>query len=376
MDKISVKFKSPLDKVSLSSWETYANQLARQKKLKVHVPFLGHLENWYVALRLLVTTWEEQEELVLQWLRFQNGFNISVPTAAGAAALVELSKRLDDAASLSKVACLKAQLLEKTQWAKGKDVEIRAIVFVQQRITAHVLAQWISNDAELRTVGLRAGYVAARNAIITPRLKVTQGQASDCMSRFRAGELNVLVATSVIEEGFDVPKSNVVISFDALKDSVELAQRFGRARQSERRIVAMDERRDRPIERLEQVRREQDVIIQNFEPATARIDPEVELAAQRSREHGARQLLLSLNEDGVEDGESPVATLNLYVKKTKAVCTENAQKQHDGFFYEWTYKTPLRDLRAEGFGANKKAAKTNCAAKLLVALVRDRVAIT
>ena len=128
-----------------------------------------------MALRLLVTSWEEHEELVLQWLRCENALDITLPTtAAGASALIELRERLEDTATLSKVACLKAQLLEKKEWANDTNVEFRAILFVEQRITAHVLAQWISSDTELRAAGLRADYVAARNAIITPRLKVTR----------------------------------------------------------------------------------------------------------------------------------------------------------------------------------------------------------
>lgn len=237
-------------------------------------------------------------------------------------------------------------------------------MFVEQRITAHVLADWITAEPELNSVGLRAGYVAARQASITPRLKVTSEHAAKCMDKFRSGNLNVLVATSVIEEGFDVPKANVVISFDALKNSVELAQRFGRARQTERRIVAMDERRDRPIARLEQVRREQDNIIENFQPAQAAHDQEAERAAQRNREQGASQLLSLTN----EAKDNPLHALNLYVKKTKAVTTESVRKHQNGFLFEWTYRTPLRDLRAEGHASSKKAAKLACAVKLLGAL--------
>jgi ERCC4-related helicase len=50
-------------------------------------------------------------------------------------------------------------------------------------------------------------------------------------------ELIVIVATSVLEQGFDVPEANVVISYDALKNSMELVQRFGRVRYAERRVL-------------------------------------------------------------------------------------------------------------------------------------------
>ena len=348
-------FRHQLAITKLSAWETHAHKLAQQ--LPQHAEFFGHLETWFVALRVLVTTWEEEEELVLHWLccRGSSPSDIAGVLGTEQMALNTLRDRLENPANLSKVACLKAQLLEKKALF-GED--FRAIVFVQQRITAHVLAAWIMADPELTGEGLCADYVAARKAQITPSLVVSQGQANDCVSRFREGELNVLVATAVIEEGFDVPAANVVISFDPLKDSVELAQRFGRARREERRIVAMDQRRDRPIARLEQVRREQDVLIANFDPNQAVRNLDAERVVQKAREAGARQLLLTA-------GENPVATLNLYVKKTKAYTTEASYQHSTGWTYVLTYETSLRNERAEGCALNKKVAKKMCASNLL-----------
>jgi hypothetical protein len=139
---------------------------------------------------------------------------------------------------------------------------------------------------------------------------------------------------------------------------VELAQRFGRARREERRIVAMDQRRDRPIARLEQVRREQDVLIANFDPNQAVRNLDAERVVQKAREAGARQLLLTA-------GENPVATLNLYVKKTKAYTTEASYQHSTGWTYVLTYETSLRNERAEGCALNKKVAKKMCASNLL-----------
>lgn len=67
-------FKSPLASSSLKSWEGYAHTLAQQYKHEE--AFFWQLENWYVALRLLVTTWEEEQELIISWLRTSSAFSV------------------------------------------------------------------------------------------------------------------------------------------------------------------------------------------------------------------------------------------------------------------------------------------------------------
>ena len=363
--KLVPDFKSPLASPSLKSWEGYAHTL--DQRYKYEGTFLWQLETWYVALRLLVNTWEEEQELILSWLRASDAFRVEACPPLQApdvdnglvCALHELLRLASNEANLSKVACLKTQLLEK-KLIFGED--FRGIVFVEQRITAHILAHYIGEDPELKTAGITADYVAAKDAEITPRIKVSPSAATDCIRRFREGALNVVVATSVIEEGFDVPAANVVISFDHLKNSVELAQRFGRARQAERRIVVMDQRPDRPIARLEEVRREQDALIASFEPAHAEHDMAKDVNAQTQRERGAREVLLG------EHGGGHVQQLNLYVKKTKALATEDCRKVDGQFLHIWTYQTVLRNESAEACGATKKDARKACAASLLAKL--------
>ena len=96
-----------------------------------------------------------------------------------------------------KLESLKRTLVEKR---KLKGVSFRCIVFVKQRIAAYILAKHLNSDTTCKDYGMRAGFVAAKKSKITPSIKVTPGDASRCIEQFRSGDINILVATAVIEE--------------------------------------------------------------------------------------------------------------------------------------------------------------------------------
>lgn len=61
------------------------------------------------------------------------------------------------------------------------------------------------------------------------------------MTKFRSGELNCLFATSVAEEGLDIPECNFVIRFDLYRSMIQYIQSKGRARQRNSKFVHMVE---------------------------------------------------------------------------------------------------------------------------------------
>lgn len=48
------------------------------------------------------------------------------------------------------------------------------------------------------------------------------------MSRFISGEFNVLIATSVAEEGLDIGEVDLIICLEANKSPIKFVQRLGR----------------------------------------------------------------------------------------------------------------------------------------------------
>lgn len=48
------------------------------------------------------------------------------------------------------------------------------------------------------------------------------------MSRFKSGDFNVLIATSVAEEGLDIGEVDLIICLEANKSPIKFVQRLGR----------------------------------------------------------------------------------------------------------------------------------------------------
>ena len=57
---------------------------------------------------------------------------------------------------------------------------------------------------------------------------LSQKEQGSLLDRFRAGERNCLVATSVAEEGLDIPSTDLVVFYEPVPDVIRTIQRRGR----------------------------------------------------------------------------------------------------------------------------------------------------
>lgn len=110
----------------------------------------------------------------------------------------------------------------------------KAIVFVTEVESAFKMMEWIKRQPELK--------------FIQPDVVVGSGHESRPMSDaerqhrikcFRDGKLNLLVATSVLEEGIDVPACNLVIRYQHVTNEISLVQSKGRARSMHSKCYAI-----------------------------------------------------------------------------------------------------------------------------------------
>lgn len=121
----------------------------------------------------------------------------------------------------SKVICLIEALL---RYRHLKD--LRCIVFVERIITAVVLKKLLNELLpELR--GWKTEYTAGNNFGFQSQSRKEQNRI---VEEFRDGSVNIIVATSILEEGLDVQRCNLVIRFDPSSTICSFIQSRGRAR--------------------------------------------------------------------------------------------------------------------------------------------------
>jgi len=108
----------------------------------------------------------------------------------------------------------------------------RVIVFTESRDTAEALTEFLSESFSVRRFvgqGDREGSDG-----------MTQNEQQETLDKFRNGEFEVLVSTSVAEEGLDVPEVDLVLFFEPVPTAIRSIQRKGRTgRQADGRVVVL-----------------------------------------------------------------------------------------------------------------------------------------
>lgn len=111
--------------------------------------------------------------------------------------------------------------VEQKEW-KGP----KGIVFTRTRESTVALDDWIKEDEELKAVLRPKALVGSGDG----NIGMTQNEQERVISRFHKGETNLLLATSVAEEGLDIMDCNFVIRYDMMGNEISTVQSRGRVR--------------------------------------------------------------------------------------------------------------------------------------------------
>ncbi|XP_045335978.1 interferon-induced helicase C domain-containing protein 1 isoform X2 [Leopardus geoffroyi] len=112
----------------------------------------------------------------------------------------------------------------------------RGIIFTKTRQSAYALSQWITENKKFAEVGVKAHHLigAGHSSEFKP---MTQNEQKEVISKFRTGKINLLIATTVAEEGLDIKECNIVIRYGLVTNEIAMVQARGRARADESTYV-------------------------------------------------------------------------------------------------------------------------------------------
>ncbi|WP_423995828.1 DEAD/DEAH box helicase [Halorubrum trapanicum] len=108
----------------------------------------------------------------------------------------------------------------------------RAILFTESRDTAEALVEFLSASFDVRKFVGQGDKEGSDG--------MSQKQQQETLDEFKAGEFEVLVSTSVAEEGLDVPEVDLVCFYEPVPTAIRSIQRKGRTgRQAEGKVVVL-----------------------------------------------------------------------------------------------------------------------------------------
>uniref|UniRef100_A0AAX7SM18 RNA helicase n=1 Tax=Astatotilapia calliptera TaxID=8154 RepID=A0AAX7SM18_ASTCA len=107
--------------------------------------------------------------------------------------------------------------------------EARGIVFIKTRRSAIALNQWIQENSKFADIGVKSAYVigGGDQSVVKP---MTSAEQKDVLKKFGNGQVNLLIATTVAEEGLDIPACNFVIRYGLVTNEIAMIQAQGRGR--------------------------------------------------------------------------------------------------------------------------------------------------
>ncbi|KAJ5993381.1 hypothetical protein N7451_009105 [Penicillium sp. IBT 35674x] len=127
--------------------------------------------------------------------------------------------------------------------------DFSGVIFVRERVTAYILSALLDAHPWTRNAFRCAPCVSnsARSESWARHDAMSVENNEDVVSQFRRGLKNLLIATSVLEEGIDLPACHLVVSYDSPDNIISFMQRQGRARKDVSDFVVMRSKDDESI---------------------------------------------------------------------------------------------------------------------------------
>lgn len=135
---------------------------------------------------------------------------------------IEKWQRLDGFVGHPKLSYLCETLLNHFMDA-GQGSNTRAIVFSEYRDSAEEIVRTLNKHKPMIKATIFVGQADSKRSE-----GMKQKQQIETIEKFRSGDFNVLVATSIGEEGLDIGQVDLIVCYDASASPIRMLQRMGR----------------------------------------------------------------------------------------------------------------------------------------------------
>ena len=134
-----------------------------------------------------------------------------------------------------------------------RDPDSKIIVFASFRNTVESLEKALVDLRGVKSIQMIGQSERSGKKGLKPREQI------EVLDKFREGEYNVLVATSVAEEGLDIPSADLVIFYEPVASEIRTIQRRGRTgrhREGEVMVLIAEGTRDENMRKAAQKKEE------------------------------------------------------------------------------------------------------------------------
>jgi endoribonuclease Dicer len=161
-------------------------------------------QNWFNTFKIGASSDVDRSEDELVQLNSDNWF--AAKEACQSYSLPE--PNLDDPSLFSNKI---QRLIQILKIFSTSEVPLCGIIFVERRYTAYVLMWLIRSCAELQNI--KSAVITGHQAQSVSEARMGYKNQNRVISKFRNGEVNLLIATNVAEEGLDIQPCNLVLRY-------------------------------------------------------------------------------------------------------------------------------------------------------------------
>jgi len=184
---------------------------------------------------------------------------------------------------------------------------------------------------------------------------VTPSQSKERVNQFASGKVQLLISTTVAEEGMDVPAANCIIRFDPILTPVSLVQGRGRARQEDSSFVVMEERQDRTVANLTVAEESQKNVLSSYNSDL--LESQMEENKRKLQIVRQNQERNAINFLKTAKGGTPTSIVKTFCVKSNREVVENVKQGTWGWRYSLSVLGGNEVIQVEQEAASKQNAK-------------------